>query len=241
MMPTTRKDPASTNPNTLVATTDAAKTGASANQKFLAVVLMAFLVVTGCGGGYQNVKSSNKPPYQKPLAEIQVIATALPSIQISGTVRLYASAGYQDSPNSITYTDVTNSATWSTSDAAVASVSNGVVTGTGSGRVIITASFGGKSGATTVVVGLTSTLAIYSQGLFSISRPNVSFLAQATYSDGTVLDLSNFADWTSSPAGILTFDFYFPGQATLVATGTTTISATLATGEVATLAVTVSP
>jgi hypothetical protein len=228
--------------NTSVPTTDTTKTGLSPNYRVFAVVVaLALVVLTGCGGSYHNVKPQDKPPFQESLVEVQVIATAVPAIQISGTVRLYASAGYQDSPNSITYTDATNSAAWSTSDPSVATVSNGIVTGSGSGRVIITASFGGKSGATTVVVGLTSTLDISPQGPFSMSRPNVPFLAKATYSDGTVLDLTNFADWTSSPTGILTFDFYFPGEATFVATGTTTIGATLASGEVVTLAVTVGP
>jgi hypothetical protein len=228
--------------NRFAVTAGRPKAGALLNRKILAAsVALGLLTLTGCGGSYQNV-APNKPPYQKSLAQVQVIATAVPSIQISGIVRLYANAGYQDSPNSVTYTDVTNSATWSTSDPAVATVSNGIVTGTGSGRVLITASFGGKSGTTTVVVGLTSTLAISQPGPFSKSvTPNVSFLAKATYSYGTVLDLSNFADWTSSPSGILTFDFYFPGYATLVGTGTTTITATLSTGEVGTLTVTVVP
>jgi hypothetical protein len=242
-MPSTKHHPVSTNPNTPALITDAAKTGPPPNPKVLAaMVFLGFLVFTGCGGGYQNARPPNQPPNQNSLAQIQVIASAVPSIQISDTVRLYASAGYQNSPNSVTYTDVTNSATWSTSDPAVATVSNGVVTVTGSGPVTIAASYGGKSGATTVVVGLTSTIAISPRGPFSMSAtPNVSFVAKATYSDGTVLDLTNFADWTSSPTGILTFDFYFPGYATFGATGTTTIAATLPTGEVATLAVTVGP
>lgn len=219
------------------------KSGALFNREILAAsVALGVLISTGCGGAYQSVKPPNKAPYQESLAQIQVIATAVPSIQIGNTVLLYASAGYQDSPNSITYKDVTNSATWSTSDPAIASVSNGVVTGTGSGPVTITASFGGKSGSTIVIVGLTSTIAISPPGpLVKSARPDISFLATATYSDGTVLDLTNFAFWTSSPPGILTFDYYYPGYATIVAAGSTTVTATFTTGEISTLTITVIP
>src|SRR4051794_17992489 len=74
------------------------KAGALLNWKILAAsVSVGLLILTGCGGAYQyqNARPPNQPPYQKSLAQVQVNAIAGPSIQISGTVVLSASAVYQ--------------------------------------------------------------------------------------------------------------------------------------------------
>src|SRR5439155_25683250 len=128
--------------------------------------------------------------YQKSLAQVQVIAIAGPSVQISGSVLLSASAVYQNSPISFTHTDVTNSAAWTTSDPAIATVNNGLVTGTGTGSVTISATFGGKSGSMTVFVGLTNYRTISPAGPFSLSTtPNMTFYATETFSDASTLDV----------------------------------------------------
>jgi hypothetical protein len=218
------------------------KTASSPNHKVLAtLVALEFLVLTGCGGGYQNL-APNKPPYQKSLAQVQVIATAGPSIQISGTVLVSASAVYQNSPTSFTSTDVTNSATWTTSDPAIASVNNGLVTGTGIGSVTISAAFGGKSGSMTVFVGLTNYITISPTGPFRLSAtPNLNFYATETFPDGSTLDVSGPAIWYVSSGRVIDMYPYLGGYATLVAAGTTTVTATVSTGEVGTLTVTVVP
>jgi hypothetical protein len=229
--------------NRFVVTAGRPKAGALLNRKILAAsVSLGLLVLTGCGGAYQyqNVRPPSQPPYQESLAQIQVSAIAGPSIQISGTVVLSASAVYQNSPNSFTHTDVTNSAAWTTSNAAIATVNNGVVTGTGIGSVTISAAFGGKSGSMTVFVGLTNYITISPTGPFSLSAtPQMNFYATETFSDGSTLDVSGPAIWTT--AGIIDMYPYLGGYATLVATGTTTITATLDTGEAGTLTVTVVP
>ena len=120
--------------NISVVTTDTVKT--SPNKKiFAAVAFLALLVLSACGGGYQYVKpptgSQTEPPYEKSFTQVQVFASAGPAIPKGGTVLVSASAVYQISPNSFANTDVTNSATWTTSDATIATVNNGVVTGTG--------------------------------------------------------------------------------------------------------------
>ena len=239
-MPSTRH-PASTSSNTSVVITDTAKAASSPNHKVLtALVAFGFLILTGCGGGYQNVRPPNQP--QNTLVQVQVIATASPSIQISGTVPLSASAGYQNSSNSFTSTDVTNSASWTTSNAAIATVNKGLVTGTGVGSVTISATFGGKSGSTTVFVGVTQFITISPMGPFSLSAtPQMNFYATETFSDGSTLDVSGPATWSTSPGGIIDMYPYLGGYATLVGTGTTTITATLSTGEVGTLTITVVP
>jgi len=244
MMPSTTH-PASTSSNTSVVITDTAKAASSPNHKVLtALVAFGLLILTGCGGGYQyqNARAPNKPPYQKSLAQVQVSAIAGPSIQISGSVLLSASAVYQNSPSSFTHTDVTNSAAWTTSDAAIATVNNGLVTGTGVGSVTISASFGGKSGSMTVFVGLTSYITISPTGPFSRSAtPNMTFVATETFSDGSTLDVSGPAIWNSSAGGVMDIYPFLGGYADVVGSGTTTVTATLSTGEIGTLTVTVVP
>jgi len=205
------------------------------------MVFLGFLVLNGCGGGYQNVKPPTKPPYEKSFTQVQVFASAGPSIPTGGTVLVSASAVYQISPTSFTNTDVTKSATWTTSDATIATVNNGVVIGTGTGSVTIAAAFGGKSGSMTVFVGLTNYITISPTGPFRLSAGSEKdFYAIETFSDGSTLDVSGLATWTARPGGII--DLYpFFGFATLVAPGTTIITATLGTGEVGSVEVTVVP
>jgi len=230
-------------PNISVGTTATAKTVSSTNRGTLAVVVfLGLLVLAGCGGGYQNAKPSNKPPYQKSFVQLQVFAPSPgPSIPINGTVLVTASAVYQTSTNSYTNTDVTNSATWGTSNSAVATVNNGVVTGKGTGSVTISAAFGGKSGSMTIFVGIPNYITVTPKGPFFLSAGSaVDFYATETFPDGSTTDVSGLATWSASPGGVISIYPYF-GFATLVAPGTTTITATLDTGEVGATQVTVVP
>jgi hypothetical protein len=205
----------------------------------LLAVLLLILIVAACGGGYLNPNQN-----QKPLVQIQVFAKSIPSVAPGGTVQLGANGWYQLSRTQVFDKDVTKSATWSTSNPAIATVNEGLVTSTGIGSVTITATLAGKTGSTTVVVGLTSTIAITPTAADPFSKsatPQQQFFAEATYSDGTVLDLSSFGAWSSNPTGILTFYVNDPGDATFVATGTTTITAKFRTGETPTVTVTVVP
>ena len=227
--------------NRFVVTAGRPKTAALPNRKTLAAsVALGLLIPLGCGGGYQNINPENKPPYQKSLAQIQVFAPAGPSIPTGGTVLVSASAVYQISPNSFTNTDVTKSAAWTTSDAAVATVNNGVVTGTGTGSVTISAVFSGKSGSTTIFVGLTNYVTISPKGPFRLSSSGISFYATETFPDGSTLDVSGPATWSAS-SGVLNIYPYAGGWADIVAAGTTTVTATLDTGEVGSVDVTVVP
>jgi len=199
----------------------------------LLALVFSVLSLGGCGGAHPT-------PSQAGPSDIFVTADSMPSIPVDGTVTFVATGTYLASP---TQRDLTNSATWSTSDSAVATVNKGLVTGTGIGSFTITATVNGKSGSTKVVVGLTPsiTIAPIHTDVFSLSAQEAEFAAIATYFDGSTLDLSDFATWTSSPKGILSFYIYTGGEATFIATGTTAITATFATGEAPTKTVTVVP
>lgn len=202
------------------------------------ILVLFLLTLTACGGGAGHSVSTDVP-----LIDVSVRATTLPAIALSGTVQFEADGTYRVSSTQLTSKDLTQSATWTTSDASVATVNGGIATGTGVGSATITATFGGKAGSATIVVGLTPTITISPAGPFSrATTPNVQFQAKATYTDGSVLDLTGFATWDSNPAGILRFQdpVELPGTATFIADGTTSVTATQGT-DVGTLSVTVNP
>jgi hypothetical protein len=215
----------------------------------LLALLLPLLTLVACGGAYPSNNAGTNYPY---LSAVTLQPLASPSIAVAGTVQVRADAAYQVSANEIDYTDVTSSATWSTSDAAVATVNAGLVTATGIGSATISASLNGKTGTTLVVAEQTATLDITptGTGVLSLSAsPDQHFQASASYSDGSVLDLTYYATWSSSVPAVLEFyDVYDPfdylhgpGDARLLATGTATITATLDTAEVGSLDVTVVP
>ena len=142
---------------------------------------------------------------------------------------------------------MTKSATWSTSDAAVATVNGGRVTGVGVGSAKITGAYRGHTNSVTVVVGLEPILTVTpdSPTPFHLSQRQRQFFAHAAYTDGTQLDLTEFVVWTSSSTEVVRFPFdpygLTPGLASLISTGATTITATHRPGEQGNLTVTVDP
>jgi len=214
----------------------------------LLALLLPLLTLIACNSGYTGTHPGTGTNYPF-LSEVTLQPGSAPSIAVAGTVQVGASGAYQVSATEIQYNDVTTSAVWSSSNDAVATVSGGLVTGTGIGSATISASFNGKTGKTVVVVGQTATLDITATGtgVFSLSaNPDQHFKASASYSDGTVLDLTIYATWSSSAPGVLKFFDPFdyvhdPGEATLLATGTTTVTATLDSGDLGSLDLTVVP
>jgi len=211
----------------------------------LVALVLPFLSLVACNGTYTGT-GTNYPI----LSAITLQADSAPSIPVAGTVQVSASGAYQVSATEIDYNDVTTPAIWSSSDDTVATVREGLVTGTGTGSATISASLKGKTGTTLVVVGQSATLSITvtGEGEFSLSaHPDPHFHALARYPDGSLLDLTLYATWNSSAPGVLKlyddpFDYYHDiGEGALLATGTTTITATLQTGEVGSLDVTVVP
>lgn len=212
----------------------------------LLTILLPLLTLVACSS-YKSMNSGTTYPF---LSGVTLQPGSSPSIVLAGRVTVGANAAYQDSATEISYKDVTSSASWSTSNAAVATVNKGVVTGAGVGSATITASYNGKTATTLVVVGQTPTLDITSStGTFSLSaHPDQHFKVSASYADGSLLDLTLYVNWDSSAPGVLKFfndpfDYVHDrGEATLLATGTTTVTATtVETGDVGSLDVTVVP
>lgn len=211
----------------------------TAAKIFTFVLFGALLLpLVACNSAYNAGTNPKQYPF---LVAVTLQPHSLPSIEVAGTVQVGADAQYQVSATEFTDKDVTSSGDWSTSDPAVATVDRGLVTGTGIGSVTISATFGGKSASVRIFVGLTHDLTITPTGTLSLSTPNLTFHAIESFPDGTKVDVSGPAFWTASPGGIVSIYPYLGGDATLVGTGTTTVTATYDTGEAATADITVVP
>ncbi len=146
-----------------------------------------------------------------------------------------------------TTADLTAQVTWTSADATIASVSNGVgtsgvVQAVAVGDTVITA----RSGAITI----TATVSVTPAVLLSLSLTPVlsalplgasaNFAATGTYSDGTTQDLTTQATWTSSDAAIISVSTApgTQGRARALQQGSATITAATA-GKTASLTITV--
>lgn len=203
----------------------------------LLVLALILLTLDACGGG-PLAPGPPDPPPPPVLVRVFVTPDSVPFMDVGASVQLRAQGQYSDS----SLKDLTSSATWSTSDPAIAMVAQGTVTGTGIGTATISAISGSKSGTITVAVGLTHHITISPPGPFSLSAtPNISFVATENFSDGTTLDVSGPAFWTASSGGVVNIYPYAGGDATLIGTGTTTVTATLQNGESGSETITVVP
>lgn len=140
------------------------------------------------------------------LASIDVTPSH-PSAALGTTQAFVATGTYTDSSTQ----DLTSAVTWSTSDPAVATVSNaedsrGLATTVAVGSTTIAATLGGTSGSTTLTVSAADLVVI------AVS-PDVAELAQGTsqafsalglFSDGTKQDLTEQVTWSSSDDSIAT-------------------------------------
>ena len=128
--------------------------------------------------------------------------------------------------------NLTTSVSWASATPSVGTISNafgrqGIATGVGPGQSAITAVFAGKTGAGT----LTVTNATLQSIAVTPANPTVpqggiqQFAATGTFSDGSTVDLTNQANWTSSNATVATMNG--PVASVAGSSGmTTTITAT---------------
>lgn len=163
-------------------------------------LLLPLLTLSACNS-VNN--AGTKPPSYPLLVGVTLKTQSVPAIAVAGTLPVSVSAQYQVSATDFTEKDVSGSVSWDTSSTAVATVSKGVVTGTGIGSATISATFDGKSGSTMVFVGLTHYIAITPPGPFSLATPSVTFVATEHFSDGSTLEVSDLTTWTTNPEGII--------------------------------------
>ena len=159
------------------------------------------------------------------------ITPTTPTIPKGMTQQFTATGIYSDD----TTQDLTAQATWSSSNPAVAAVSNavdskGLATSLVPGTTTIRATMSGMAGSTTLTV-TPDTLVSIAVTPVSASIPlgiARQYTATGTYTDGSTRDITKFVTWTSSTRSVATISNSggTKGIATPVSVGLTTITAT---------------
>ncbi len=164
------------------------------------------------------------------------------SLPVGIRTRLAAQGVFSDSST----LDLTSVVDWTTSNSAIAVVSNrtgshGLVTAVATGNATITATLNGISGSSAITV---TNATLVSITVTPVNPPiaagnSVQLTATGTYSDKSTVDLTSIASWTSSNTGIAVVDAGLvtgvsPGSATMTAefegvSGTDGVTVTTAT------------
>ena len=143
------------------------------------------------------------------------------NFQIGSTESLKLEALFSDG----TQTDVTSLAKWSTSDAAIADVTKGIVSGIDTGVATITVEYGTRKATVTVSVGVLKSLTTANEQKLTLAKGDTRDLkVTATFTDSTKKDVTGEAVWASSNAKVVTIDEN--GHLIAVASGTATVTAT---------------
>jgi uncharacterized protein YjdB len=153
------------------------------------------------------------------------ISPQAPTIALGTTQQFTAMGTYTDG----SMQDLTSVATWASSNAMIAIMNNtvgsyGLATSSGQGTATISATSGSISNSTTLTVsGPTLVSIAVTPSSIAISLGyGEQFTATATYSDGSIQDITQSATWASSNPAVATVT---SGYAASVYPGTTTISA----------------
>ncbi len=185
----------------------------------VAAALLTALLFSGCGSGF--FPSST---------EVTAITLSPTSAYITPTTTQQFTATATFGNNSSG--DVTSQVTWTSSSPTVATVdSSGLVTGVAVGTTTITAKSYNSSVTATALVTVSSTTIV--SIAVTPANPSISlsadqqqqFTATATYSNGTMGNITTSATWTTSAPSVATITS--TGLASPVSIGATTISASL--------------
>ena len=204
---------------------------------------------TGIGAGsaiitatYNGFSASVTLTVRDPVATGLLVTPTSAAVELHGTQQFTALVTFDDG----TMQTVTNSASWTTSNGAIASISTGgggpggggggrgLATGLSAGTVAVTATYNGLS----ATASLTVSTATPAKLVVTPAAPSIkvgqtqAFVATLEYSDGTTAVVTGQATWASSDASVaaVTTAGGGPGggaggQALALAVGTSTITA----------------
>jgi uncharacterized protein YjdB len=193
-------------------------------------------LVTALKAGTASVTATDSSSGVSGSATVTVTAATLVSVAVTPTTKKLAVGATQAFKATGTFSDGSTyplgAPIWSSSDAAVATVSSGTATGVAPGSVTIKAtdSTTGLSAQAFLTVG-TGTLTSVTVTPATVSLPKglmESFTATANYSDGSTSDVTTSVTWSSSNTNVATISNASgsAGVTAAVNVGTSTITAT---------------
>jgi len=193
-------------------------------------------------GGKSNVVSASTPalPPPPPGQTVTTVEVAPSSATVGVGANTTLQATVKDQNGNVMSGQTV---TWSTSDAAIATVnSNGVVTGVGAGSATITATCGGKSGTSAITVTaapppppVVTTVTISPSSASVVAGGTTTLQATVKDQNGNVMTGQTIT-WSTSNASVATVNS--SGVVNAIAAGAATITATCA-GKSGTAAITV--
>ncbi len=177
-----------------------------------ALVLGFLGFVAGCGNGSGSavvltppVPNSDPRPSSAPTLKSIEVAPSTASAAAGTTAQFTATGVYTDNSTR----DLTTNATWATSDAAVATVSNaaganGMAHATSVGSAVVSATSGGLMGHTTFTVTDATLVSIeVTPAAPGVARGTTrQFTATGLYTDNSTQDLTTQVDWASSEGSV---------------------------------------
>jgi hypothetical protein len=182
------------------------------NTLVCAAGLLAAAVLAACGGGSDRGRD---PILGLPAAELVSVSVtpATATVLVGASQQYLATASYADG----TSRNVTELSAWTSASPAIARVTpaGGLATGLSAGSAAISAAFGNRSGAATLLVNaptpVTPPVVVSLTGL-SVSPASASvrvgasqqYTAIATYSDSSTAVITNNVNWTSGSTAIAT-------------------------------------
>jgi hypothetical protein len=157
------------------------------------------------------------------------VTPASPSVAKGTTRQLIATGTYSDAST----VDLTDFVTWESKDETVATISNaegtrGLATAVDIGSTDISATFGGKTGSTTLTVTAATLVSIaVTPERASLPRGlTEQFVATGTFTDGSTQILTSTVSWSSTNDAVASIaNIGDPGLATALSTGNTTLRA----------------
>jgi Bacterial Ig-like domain (group 2) len=154
------------------------------------------------------------------------LSPSSPTVPFDAAQQFIATGSFSDSS-----TEQLASVTWSSSDAAVVSITDddasnlGAAYALGTGAATVSACAGAVCGSTTLTVGAAALVSIAvtpANGSVPAGRP-LQFYATGTYTDGSTQDLTSSVTWSSAAPPVATINA--AGLASSLIVGSTTITA----------------
>jgi Flp pilus assembly secretin CpaC len=183
-----------------------------------------------------SASSSSQSGIVSPAVSLTVTNAALQSISVTpaggsvgprGTLQFTAMGTFSDG----TTQNITRDVTWASANTAVATIAaqSGVAMGVAGGTTQISASLGGITSAAAPLIGTNATLqsiALFPANASVARNGTTQFTATGTFNDGSQLDVTSSATWSSSNNSTATVGIG-SGLARGVNSGSTQITATL--------------
>ncbi len=189
------------------------------NSGLATTVAAGSTIITATVGAFTDTTTLTVVPAH--LISIAV-SPATQSIALGTTLQFTAVGSFDDGS-----TQLLTSLTWTSSSTAASIDSTGFATSTGTGTATITAASGSVSGTASLTVTSATlvSLAVTPAGSSMAVGTTKQFTAIGTFSDSSTQDITSSVVWSSSNAAAAGINGQ--GLASSVATGSTTITATL--------------